>query len=302
MTYEEYKQELLAELGRHMDEGQQRLIVIAEGTANEEIALELIQKPVCSQSLSIRSLYRQRKVGELTEQANDICDYFEKTRPIEAIEQLENVTIWADNLEKSAEKLEGNDMPYLPVGDMAVYFQFFDEVYDEEEQWPLDYKRPVQNKHLKQWGLTVQELFDKVKYFDMNERLQTVLDTSRAVLAHTLGDLGGMLPDTKDYYGVYSVNGAAIMFYPDELNEIAQRLNDDLYVMPLPDDKILVCPKSGHSLETLQEIVKRNCEMDKKTEPLSVRVSNMVFQFDAGSLAIQPAAVQTEKKTRHQAR
>ena len=46
---------------------------------------------------------------------------------------------------------------------MAVYFQFFDEVYDEDEQWPLDYKRPVQNEHLKQWGLTVQELFDKVK-------------------------------------------------------------------------------------------------------------------------------------------
>ena len=130
-------------------------------------------------------------------QVSSICDYFEKKRAIETIEQLENVTIWAANFEKAAEKLEGNDIPYLPVGDMAVYFQFFDEVYDEDEQWPLDYKRPVQNEHLKQWGLTVQELFDKVKYFDMNERFQTVLDTSRAVLAHTLGALSGALPEHK---------------------------------------------------------------------------------------------------------
>lgn len=193
-------------------------------------------------------------------------------------------------------------MPYLPVGDMAVYFQFFDEVYDEEEQWPQDYKRPVQNEHLKQWGLTAQELFDKVKYFDMNERLQTVLDTSRAVLAHTLGALSGALPDTKDYYGVYSENGIAIMFYPDGLSEIARRLGDDLYIMPLSSDKILVCPKSGHRLETLQEVVKKSSEMDKRAEVFPVQVSNRVFQFDAGSLAIQPAVAQTEKKTRHQAR
>lgn len=301
MKYEEYKQELLTELGRHIDEEQQRLIVIAEGTGNEEIALELMQPPVCSQSLSIQSLYRQWKEGELTAQASSICDYFEKKRAIETIEQLENVTIWAANFEKSAERLEGNDIPYLPVGDMAVYFQFFDEVYDENEQWPLEYKRPVQKDHLKQWKLTVQELFDKVKYFDINERFQTVLDTSRAVLVHTLGALSGALPDTKDYYGVYSENGIAIMFYPDGLSEIARRLDDDLYIMPLSNDKILVCPKSGHSLETLQEVVKKCSEMDKRAEVFPVQVSKMVFQFDAGSLAIQPAA-QIEKKARHKAR
>ena len=302
MTYKEYKQELFTELERHINEGQQRLIVIAEGTDNEEIALEFMHPPVCSQSLSIRNLYRQWKEGELTAQVSDIYDYFEKKRPIERIEQLENVTIWAANFEKSAEKLEGNDMPYLPVGDMAVYFQFFDEVYDEEEQWPLDYKRAVQNDHLKQWGLTVQELYDKVKYFDVNERLQTVLDTSRAVLAHTLGALSGALPDTKDYYGVYSENGIAIMFYPDGLNEIARRLGDDLYVMPLSNDKILVCPKSGHSLETLQEVVKKGCEMDKRAEVIPIQVSNMVYQFEAGSHTIQPATAQIEKKSRHKAR
>ena len=267
MTYEEYKQGLITELGRHIDEEHQRLIVIAEGTDNEEIALELMQPPVCSQSLSIHSLYRQWKEGELTAQVSSICDYFEKKRAIETIEQLENVTIWAANFEKAAEKLEGNDIPYLPVGDMAVYFQFFDEVYDEDEQWPLDYKRPVQNEHLKQWGLTVQELFDKgrkiKKIIPVDRQSDYYTLITRSYIEYnnsTLGALSGALPDTKDYYGVYSENGIAIMFYPEGLSEISRRLDDDLYVMPLSNDKILVCPISGHSLETLQEIVKKSNE------------------------------------------
>ena len=119
--------------------------------------------------------------------------------------------------------------------------------------------------------------------------------------AHTLGELSGALPDTKDYYGVYSENGIAIMFYPEGLSEISRRLDDDLYVMPLSNDKILVCPISGPSLETLQEIVTKSNEMDKRAEVFPVQVSNMVFQFEAESLAIQPAA-QIEKKTRHKAR
>ena len=86
------------------------------------------------------------------------------------------------------------------------------------------------------------------------------------------------------------------MFYPDGLSEIARRLGDDLYIMPLSNDKILVCPKSGHRLETLQEVVKKSSEMDKRAEVFPVQVSNRVFQFDAGSLAIQPAVAQTEKK------
>ena len=65
--------------------------------------------------------------------------------------------------------------------------------------------------------------------------------------------------------------------------------------------KSYICPISGHSLETLQEIVKKSNEMDKRAEVFPVQVSNMVFQFDAESLAIQPAA-QIEKKTRHKAR
>lgn len=48
-------------------------------------------------------------------------------------------------------------------------------------------------------------------------------------------------------------------------------------------------------METLQDVVKKSCEMDKRAEAFPVQVSNMVFQFDAGSLAIQPAA-QIEKK------
>ena len=41
MTYEDYKQNLYLELGRQLDETNKKLVVIGEGTANEEIAHEI---------------------------------------------------------------------------------------------------------------------------------------------------------------------------------------------------------------------------------------------------------------------
>ena len=129
MTYEDYKQNLYLELGRQLDETNKKLVVIGEGTANEEIAVEISRETesMCSQSLSLWHLYNQYCRYTMPNQVDRICDYFDRVRLIKKIEQLDNVTIWAANLEKSAKKLEENETPYVTVGDIAVYFKFFDE-------------------------------------------------------------------------------------------------------------------------------------------------------------------------------
>ena len=55
MTYEDYKQNLYLELGRQLDGTDKKLLVIGEGTANEEIAVEISgeSESMCSQSLSL---------------------------------------------------------------------------------------------------------------------------------------------------------------------------------------------------------------------------------------------------------
>lgn len=59
MTYEDYKQNLYLELNRQLDGTSKQLVVIAEGTANEEIAVETSGGFMCSQSLSLWYLYDQ---------------------------------------------------------------------------------------------------------------------------------------------------------------------------------------------------------------------------------------------------
>ena len=145
MTYEDYKQNLYLELNRQLDGTSKQLVVIAEGTANEEIAVETSGGFMCSQSLSLWYLYDQCCRYELSDQAKTICEYFERVHLVEEIEKLDNVTIWATNLEKSAEKLEEKGIPYISIGDIAVYFKFYDEVYEvckeDGENWPYDFIR-----------------------------------------------------------------------------------------------------------------------------------------------------------------
>ena len=308
MTYEDYKQNLYLELGRQLDETNKKLVVIGEGTANEEIAVEISRETesMCSQSLSLWHLYNQYCRYTMPNQVDRICDYFDRVRLIKKIEQLDNVTIWAANLEKSAKKLEENETPYVTVGDIAVYFKFFDEVYEvskeDGEVWPNDYIRPVCNKHLEQWGFTAQELFDKAKYFDVGERLQTVLDASKDAFKRVLGSYEQLLPDTYGIYSITGENGIGMMFYPVVLSQVAQRLGGDLFVIPILNDRILVCSKNEYNLEKLQEVVKMKSKEDKLYGLIPLPVSDMVFQFDAHRLTLQPATDQREKKMKHTAR
>lgn len=303
MTFSEYKQDLYLEISRHLEGTNKKLVKIAEGTAYEKIAIEITEESMCSRSLSLWHLYNQKCRYCLIDQVNKICEYFEQLHLIEKVEKLDNVTIWAANRDKSVEKLEESETPYITVGDIAVYFEFYCEVYDvskeDGEVWAYDYIRPVRNKHLEQWGFTVQELFDITKHFDVNERLQTVLDISNDAAQRALGNDVKLLSDTYGIYSIYGENGIGMMFYPDGLSQIAQRLGGDLFVMPLSNDKILVCSKNEYNLKNLQEVVEKKRVEARQYGLKPLHVSDMVFQFDAHKHTLQPATDRIEKKTRH---
>ena len=93
-----------------------------------------------------------------------------------------------------------------------------------------------------------------------------------------------------------------MMFYPVVLSQVAQRLGGDLFVIPILNDRILVCSKNEYNLEKLQEVVKMKSKEDKLYGLIPLHVSDMVFQFDAHRLTLQPATDQREKKMKHTAR
>ncbi len=161
---------------------------------------------------------------------------------------------------------------------------------------------PLSHLWLEQWGFTAQELFDKAKYFDVGERLQTVLDASKDAFKRVLGSYEQLLPDTYGIYSITGENGIGMMFYPVVLSQVAQRLGGDLFVIPILNDRILVCSKNEYNLEKLQEVVKMKSKEDKLYGLIPLHVSDMVFQFDAHRLTLQPATDQREKKMKHTAR
>ena len=74
-----------------------------------------------------------------------------------------------------------------------------------------------------------------------------------------------------------NVNGAVSMLYGDNLHELAQRLGDDLYIMPLSVHEVMAVPSGGTAPEKLAKLVWEN---NMSRISLSERLSNQVYRYD----------------------
>ena len=74
-----------------------------------------------------------------------------------------------------------------------------------------------------------------------------------------------------------NVNGAVSMLYGDNLHELAQRLGDDLYIMPLSVHEVMAVPSGGTVPEELAKLVREN---NMSRISLSERLSNQVYRYD----------------------
>ncbi|MBO1695222.1 DUF5688 family protein [[Clostridium] symbiosum] len=295
MKYQEYKQKVFPELKSQIDAKQDRLVVIGEGTPHEKIAVESVNFNSCSRSLSLWDLYYEQNRYELTDQVKLICDFFTKRESISTIEKLEHITLWPANLKNAGPKLDEKEIPYAVVGDMAVYFKFYYQVYGEEEHsWPCDYERLVLNGHLKEWGLTPSELMDAANQFDIAERLQTVLDWSDGVLNRVIGDISDIIPHSSDpkkkVYLVSGENGAGMMFYRDGMQTVTERVGNDIYILPIPHTGLLVCSSAAYGIKELQCIMQRQADYERKWGTDVLMASQSVYRFKAEDRSLHLAA------------
>lgn len=73
------------------------------------------------------------------------------------------------------------------------------------------------------------------------------------------------------------VNGAVNMLYDENLHELAEKLNDDLYVLPSSIHEVICVPASMGEPEELADMVQ---EVNMTTVRLEERLSNQVYHYD----------------------
>ena len=106
----------------------------------------------------------------------------------------------------------------------------------------------IQNNFLNVWGVTTEELF---KWAKLNTPLL------RECKIQKLSDMTGIpLPyNVMMLTNKFSIDGAATMLYPELLQAIADKAEDDLVIIPSSVHEILIYPNSQVEKEMINEMI-----------------------------------------------
>ena len=150
----------------------------------------------------------------------------------------------------------------------------------------------IHNDHMKFWGVT-QEQLHELALQNTPELLPARVQDMRDVMVGMFGmidapeEASEVFPD--EVYGdsmfVVSnsakINGATVMFYPNNvLGRLADKLEDDLYIIPSSIHETIAIRATGADPEALAEMVQ---EVNDTQVSKEERLSYHVYHFDAKS-------------------
>lgn len=203
---------------------------------------------------SIKSIIR--RIVALSEEESefnqsDIIDTFTNFDKVK-----KNIVFELVSAKKNAELLER--VPHVEeLGDLAVIFRV---------QISASFKGGsatilITNEHANIWGVTASDLYREAKENSKSLRPAKV-ETLGAMLTELMGEDGfaneGFVPDMPGMYVVtneVAVNGAAVILYEGVLKELADKLDDDLVILPSSIHECIIVPKSLGNIEELTALV-----------------------------------------------
>lgn len=88
-----------------------------------------------------------------------------------------------------------------------------------------------------QWGINVEELFEKVRYKEVEEigtQIINVYDNVKKSLENNQSIIFSSVEDVREearqVYQVYGVNGFGAVFYPKVMEEVIKKLGGDMVI------------------------------------------------------------------------
>lgn len=182
---------------------------------------------------------------------SDIIDVFTNFDKVK-----KNIVFELVSAKKNAELLE--KVPYVEeLGDLAVIFRAQISASFKEGATTI----LITNEHANMWGVTASDLYREAK--ENSKRLRPAkVETMGAILTALMGEEGfaneGFVPDMPGMYVVtneVAVNGAAVILYEGVLKKLADKLDDDLVILPSSIHECIIVPKSLGDIEELTALV-----------------------------------------------
>lgn len=180
--------------------------------------------------------------------------------------------------------------PHKEVDGLAIsYHVAFEGLHGVEASTPVTYKM------MKMLGVTEEQLHTDA--LESTQRLYPVQYTSMAEVMNKMMGIDAdmdpdMMPATEGpqlmvLTNMQGIHGAATLFYPGQLEAIAQQMGSDFFVLPSSVHETLILPDDGTTEpDSLQFMVR---EINQSTVAPEDRLSDFVYHYDATDHVLERA-------------
>ena len=180
--------------------------------------------------------------------------------------------------------------PHKEVDGLAISYHIaFEGLHGVEASTPVSYKM------MEMFGVTAEQLHADalessqrlypVKFRSMNEIMAEMMGGIDADMMPMMGPQDG--PQLMVLTNMQGIHGAGALFYPGQLDAIAQQVGSDFFVLPSSVHETLILADDGTTEpDSLQFMVR---EINQSTVAPEERLSDFVYHYDAQDHVLERA-------------
>lgn len=186
------------------------------------------------------------------------------------------------NTEQNKEMLAG--IPHREFNDLSIIYRVMIKISDEGT-----YSAQIHNDMAKSLGLSEEELF-KLASINTPKLFPVTIKTMNEVMMEIFAKDGMpedmiriVLEDTPEEKMMYvignerNIYGASSMLYTDSIQELAEKMGSDLYILPSSINEVLAVSADSYDPYELADMV---VDVNMNQVELAERLSNQVYHYD----------------------
>lgn len=237
-------------------------------------------------SLDLAAAYAQLEFGiPYEETLDDIVKDVQtgiRKRPNLSVNNLGDYSSMKEKLMVQVIPMAGNEnmlakIPHTKCEDMAIVYRFVLDINDRGMT-----SSSVTNSMLDGYGITKEQLHaDAVE--NAAEKFPVKLRNMNEMMAEMMGIAPEMMPEQEPEMYVVTNNknvcGASCIFYPGFMEQAAEKIGGDFFVLPSSIHEVLLLPvREPSDIKELESTVR---EINQAEVEPKDRLSNSVYHYDA---------------------